>query len=418
MSTEGYVEFTRALLSRLHIDSNIVTVLDGIPEKTDKGLRRMLFGESDYSKLLTNSPAEAKSNTVYRFFDEYFCGYVFMRLPEGDGGKYLFIGPYISALPPKDFIKKKADELKLHLEQEIQLEEYYRSLPIVEDESVILSVVGTLGSYIFGGENKFSLELVSYEIPDKRRPAYSSGIFDETENAASLTLEIVEENYKNEQILIDAVSCGKLSRVEMITSSIFNRGTEERLQDSLRNRKNYLIILNTVLRKAAEYGAVHPYHIHRLSSSIAKKIEELYSIEGSIELQKKMIRKYCLLVREYSLKKYSEIIGKVLTLISYDLSADLSLRRISDELNVNSSYLSAAFKRECGMTLTDYVTKKRMERAAVLISSTEKQIQAVSEECGIVDSNYFIKLFKKHLGVTPSEYRTAAKSAQYPTRVK
>ena len=159
MSTEGYVEFTRALLSRLHIDSNIVTVLDGIPEKTDKGLRRMLFGESDYSKLLTNSPAEAKSNTVYRFFDEYFCGYVFMRLPEGDGGKYLFIGPYISALPPKDFIKKKADELKLHLEQEIQLEEYYRSLPIVEDESVILSVVGTLGSYIFGGENKFSWSL-------------------------------------------------------------------------------------------------------------------------------------------------------------------------------------------------------------------------------------------------------------------
>ena len=191
----------------------------------------------------------------------------------------------------------------------------------------------------------------------------------------------------------------------MIVSSIFNQGTEERLADSVRNRKNYLIILNTLLRKAAEFGEVHPIHIHRLSSEFAQKIENLYTIGDSLELQKDMIRKYCLLVKEHSLKKYSPLVGRVITLISYDLTADLSLKHISSLMNVNASYLSATFKKECGETLTEYVHRKRMEAAAFMLAHSDKQIQTIAEECGILDVNYFIKLFKKQYDITPTQYR-------------
>ena len=118
-----------------------------------------------------------------------------------------------------------------------------------------------------------------------------------------------------------------------------------------------------------------------------------------------MIRKYCLLVKEYSLGKYSDLIGRVVTLISYDLTADLSLKHISSLMNVNASYLSAAFKKECGETLTEYVNRKRMETAAFILSRSDKQVQTVSVECGILDVNYFIKLFKKQYGLTPTQYR-------------
>ena len=227
----------------------------------------------------------------------------------------------------------------------------------------------------------------------------------ELTNLQKMYGEFIEQNYENEKVLIEAVSKGKLHKVDMIVSSILNQGTEERLTDSVRNRKNYLIILNTLLRKAAEFGEVHPIQIHRLSSEFAQKIEKLYTIGDSLDLQKDMIQKYCLLVKEHSLKKYSHLIGRVITLISYDLTADLSLKYISSLMNVNASYLSATFKKECGETLTEYVHRKRMEAAAFMLSHSDKQIQTIAEECGILDVNYFIKLFKKQYGITPTQYR-------------
>ena len=320
--------------------------------------------------------------------------------------RYFFVGPYIPSLPPHEYYEHKARQLNLDSFKLEQLKNYYRSLPIVEEENVLFGIVDTLGHFIFGGENCFNVETVNYEIPDKRRPVYTSGIFEDIESDKStLSLEIIEQNYQNERMLIEAVSKGKLHKVDMIVSSILNKGTEERLPDSIRNRKNYLIILNTLLRKAAEFGEVHPLHINRLSSIFAQKIEELCSVDDSIALQKKMIRKYCLLVKEHSLKKYSHLIGRVITLISYDLTADLSLNHISSLMNVNASYLSATFKKECGETLTEYVNRKRMETAAFILSHSDKQIQVVAVECGILDVNYFIKRFKKQYGMTPTQYR-------------
>ena len=399
--------FTINILKKLHIKSSLINLSkSNLPSSIDLGLRAMLFGQEDYSKLLANSPMQAKSNTIYRFFDEYQCNYLFFKLPSRESDSFFFVGPYISKLPSNEFITKKSKNLSLTEYQKQLFTNYYRNLPIIEDENVIISIIDTLGAVVFGCADNFNFEFIDYEIPDNRRPVYLSSLFDCCEQKnVKLDLDIIESNYQNENLLIDAVSKGKLNKVDIIANSVLNQGTENRVQDSLRNRKNYLIILNTLLRKSAEYGAVHPYHIHLLSSSFAKQIEELHSIDSSLTLQKNMIRKYCQLVKEHSLKQYSRLIGKVITIISHDLTATLTLKSIAYELNVNASYLSALFKKECGETLTDYVNRKRMENASYLLTHSSKQIQTISEECGILDANYFIKLFKKHYSLTPTQYR-------------
>ena len=407
MNYDQNFDFVITLLNKLHIAAHIIKEpQQHLSSKIDSGLRAMLFGESDYSKLLLNSPAEAKENIIYRFFDEYLCNYIFFRIPNAEVDSYFFIGPYILSLPTEDFILKKSQQLSLAKVQIEQLRVYYRNLPIVEDENVLLSIVDTLGTFIWKGTSNFNIEYVNYEIPDRRQPIYSTSVFDINESVnPALTLEIIEQNYQAENTMMEAISKGKLNKVDIIASAVLNQGTEERLADSLRNRKNYLIILNTLLRKAAEYGEVHPYHIHRLSSEFAKEIEALYSVEGSLSLQREMIRKYCLLVKEYSLKNYSHLVGRVITLISYDLSAPLTLKHIAATMNVNASYLSAMFKKNCGETLTDYVSRKRMEHAAYNLTHSNKQVQIIAEECGILDVNYFIKIFKKHYGMTPTQFR-------------
>ena len=180
---------------------------------------------------------------------------------------------------------------------------------------------------------------------------------------------------------------------------------EKRLSDPIRDIKNYTIILNTILRKSAEKGKVHPIHLDALSSQFAKEIENITSVKKGIELQKNMVEKYCLLVKKHSINHYSLPIQKVITYIDTDLTADLSLSALSNLLNLSPNYLSALFKKEAGTTLTNYVNTKRIEHAVYLLSSTDMQIQNIAQYCGIPDVNYFTKIFKKVMNKTPSEFK-------------
>ena len=221
----------------------------------------------------------------------------------------------------------------------------------------------------------------------------------------ALSLQSLEQNYANENLLMDAVSKGKLHLVTAVASSVYNNGAEQRLADSLRDRKNNLIILKTLLRKAAEYGGVHPLHIHRLSSAFAEQIENTRTIKQSWQLQEKMIRSFCNLVKQQSLSEYSLYVAQAITMVQFDLTEDLSLKAIAAQLNVNPSYLSNLFHKECGCTLTDFVNRQRVEKAALLLRNNNVLVQDVAAECGIQDANYFIKLFKKYTGLTPNRYR-------------
>lgn len=191
----------------------------------------------------------------------------------------------------------------------------------------------------------------------------------------------------------------------MFINNVSSAHMEQRTPDTLRNLKNYTIVMNTLLRKAAEAGSVHPYHIDRMSSDYARKIELCTTMEACMKLQKEMVRKYCLLVKNHSMKNYSLLVQKAITRIDSDLTADLSLNAMAQLLNVNPSYLSSQFKKETGSTLTDYVNRKKVDHAILLLNSTPLQIQTIALHCGVPDVNYFTKLFKKYVGKTPKEYR-------------
>lgn len=404
MPYTAQLQFVQELMKNM----NISTYIAAEPEKfiskdIDLGLRALLFGHDNYSDFLQHSMSEARPNTIYRFFDEYDCSYVFMRLPSQSIESYFFIGPYLLHPLSEKLLEEKFSRHSLPDEVMEQLQQYYASLPVIEHENLLLTVASTLGQLLWGSAENYSTEYVEYAIADRNKqfpviPSLSG-------KEQKFPLAVLENNYANEKLLMDAVSQGKLHKVNVIAATVFNNGTETRLNDSLRNRKNYLIILKTLLRKAAEQGGVHPLHLHHISSHYADCIEALRSIKESLSLQEEMIRNYCQLVKHHSLSRYSYVVGRAITIISYDLQADLSLKSISEQLNVSPPYFSGLFKKECGCTLTDYVNKMRLEQAANLLRNSEKQIQAIAYECGFQDPNYFIRIFKTHTGMTPGQYR-------------
>ena len=225
----------------------------------------------------------------------------------------------------------------------------------------------------------------------------------------SYKTQLLEERYQMENNLINYVAQGKYLKAYNSFAGINHLMLESRATSRLQDFRHYAIILNTLLRKGAELGAVHPIHIDYLSSYFAKRIEAFTSLESGKKLPKEMIRKYCALVKNHSLKEYSLFIQKVITRIEADLTADQSLNAHAQLLNITPSYLSKLFRKETGVTLTEYVNQKRIEHSIFLLNSTDLPIQIIAQYCGITDINYFTRLFKKQVGKTPSEYRKLLK---------
>ena len=122
-----------------------------------------------------------------------------------------------------------------------------------------------------------------------------------------------------------------------------------------------------------------------------------------------MFRGYCRLVRKYSVQKYSPVVQKSMLIIDNDLSVSLSTGAIARALDISVGYLSSVFKKEVGEPLSVYIHKKRIDYASHLLHTTDDEIQSIALKCGIVDTQYFSKLFKKHKGMTPTQYRQRTK---------
>ncbi len=97
----------------------------------------------------------------------------------------------------------------------------------------------------------------------------------------------------------------------------------------------------------------------------------------------------------YSIKDY----------IDANFSYNISPKSLAEEFFVNPSYASRCFSQKHGITLTEYVHKVRIDRAKVLLQSTNAPVNNIAINVGYIDVNYFFRIFKKQVGVTPKEYR-------------
>lgn len=402
MDYEREYAFVIKYLNKLSIKTALIHIYENDTSTFDLGLRKIIYGTDDYPKFFEFLTSAGKSNTIYQINDKYFCKYYALRLPNKPG-TYLMIGPYLDQEITQESLLNLADHYNFSPQIFSQLKYFYEKVPIIKDIDHLLLLIITLGEYLWGNMNNFSLEKVDPHSIEWAQPV--SREKKETNDDAFLTMKAMEERYARENGLIQAVSKGLIHEAEQFSSSSIFFEMEKRLSDPIRDIKNYTIILNTILRKSAEKGKVHPIQLDALSSQFAKEIENITSVKKGIELQKNMVEKYCLLVKKHSINHYSLPIQKVITYIDTDLTADLSLSALSNLLNLSPNYLSALFKKEAGTTLTNYVNTKRIEHAVYLLSSTDMQIQNIAQYCGIPDVNYFTKIFKKVMNKTPSEFK-------------
>lgn len=121
---------------------------------------------------------------------------------------------------------------------------------------------------------------------------------------------------------------------------------------------------------------------------------------------------YCerLLVRLHNLLEpdlcvQDRTIDTLLNEIEKDPTSYLTVARGAGYLNLSESHFSRKFREAQGTSFIQYVTAKRLERAKTMLIYTDKPILRIAAALGFQPVNYFTRAFKKHVGVTPSEYR-------------
>jgi two-component system, response regulator YesN len=102
-----------------------------------------------------------------------------------------------------------------------------------------------------------------------------------------------------------------------------------------------------------------------------------------------------------------DTIRKAIAYIDQHLKDELTLKDVASHVHLNPSYLSVLFKEQANLNFSEYVTRRRIQRAKELVISTNLPINEIADEVGYKTSKYFIKIFKEIEGMTPSTYRKA-----------
>lgn len=99
------------------------------------------------------------------------------------------------------------------------------------------------------------------------------------------------------------------------------------------------------------------------------------------------------------------LISKIHKFIENGISGDVSLQAIADHVGLHPAYLSSLYKQETKENISDFIMRYRMEKASVLLRTTDIRIYELSSQLGFQNPPYFSKLFKYYYGVTPQVYR-------------
>ena len=174
----------------------------------------------------------------------------------------------------------------------------------------------------------------------------------------------------------------------------------------LRHAKNEMVSAITLICRAALRGGMPEDTAYALSDYYIQTGEDLNNVAHVYQHIQDAFKVFT--ERVHKLKSntgYSKEIKDCIGYLELHLGEKLNMVQLSDNMGYNKNYLSTKFGREVGMSISEYLTQLRMERAKIYLRSTDKPIQQISDELGFNSISYFSAQFRKATGQTPSEYR-------------
>ncbi len=323
-------------------------------------------------------------------------GLMWMMVPRFEGEEFLrlyVLGPFFVDDTPHKTLEAELNKHGLSISLRQEFLHFLRSLPIISlsrifEYAIMLyfCITGekiTVGDLRYCGSEQHPPE--SYPQPER---ADSHGTY----QAEQEMLRMVREGDLNYQKHMDRMSVtgqlGKLSN-----------------GDSMRQMKNTVLVCVTLFSRAAIEGGLPPEISYSLTDRYFQSIEACSTISDLVEIAHTMQEDFIQRVHRCRSGHLSAPIQACCEYISLHLEDKLTLEQLAQQVGYTGYYLSKKFKREVGLTPNEYIRKARLKRAALLLRTTQKDVQEISEQLQFCSQSYFAEHFHRLFSCTPTEYR-------------
>lgn len=129
-----------------------------------------------------------------------------------------------------------------------------------------------------------------------------------------------------------------------------------------------------------------------------------HTLYTDIRREMELIVKYVFQKQEEA-KNGSRAVRQARRYIHTHMNQPVTLTDMAREVGMNPSYFSMLFKKETGENFTNYVNRTKIEHAKLLLRQPACKVYQVCSQVGFEDAKYFAKLFRRVVGMTPSDYR-------------
>ncbi len=312
----------------------------------------------------------------------------------------ILVGPFLMEKPDSMMLLDIAKRYSFSTENTLDLYESTDSIHIITPEKA--TQISRLLSYTF-----------SHLIPVANRQLYEnrSKIVQQSRINESIQMYKSEESpehssypYEKEKLLIRKVkerNVPESRRVlnELLGYVFFEGGNN---LGSIRSRS---IELCSVLSRAAMEGGANTDVALKISNNF---LQEINSTRNQEDLCLKLQKTVEFFIESMFVKtsdKNNAVIKQAVQYISQNYNTPLTLEETAKHVHLNPSYFSTLFKQSFGSSFKEYLNYIRIEESKNLLTNTSYSIIDIAIAVGFENQSYFTKVFKKHTGLTPKQYR-------------
>ena len=176
--------------------------------------------------------------------------------------------------------------------------------------------------------------------------------------------------------------------------------------DPLRNHKYMFVAATTLATRFAIEGGLSLESAHNINSKFISLVDKCLATSEIVLLHTEMFTSFFnTLHSQPKAQIFSKPIVQCIDYINSNLNEYLSLNVLANHIALSPSYLSYLFKKECSISLTEYIHRKRIEMAEHLLRYSNLSITEISSYLTFSTESRFIQLFKHYTGLTPKKYQ-------------
>lgn len=312
----------------------------------------------------------------------------------------VIIGPTISYSLTVETIDGLINDARITVSRE-KVHHFYKRIPITKDEKLInISIL----VYNMLHQQLFSPETVINKNQERIRPAYDNE--KQLEISNNLQAGSFHHDPLIERKVLDIIKEGRVEKLTDFFSYIHAEEAGILSRSSyLRSYKNQIIVLITLVSRAAIDGGVHHEAAFTLSDTFIQRLEETTKISEVRQLSKEILHTYTNMVFQVKNERYSKTITECTNYIYTHLYEKFNHEDIAETVDLSPKYLSTLFKKEVGVSISDYIHQAKVAEASKLLSYSNTSISEIGSLLNYSDQSYFTKVFKKYTGITPKQYR-------------